>query len=122
MVERCAFVDYLRERRVSSHSRNDLVARVRHSDNSRRAVLDEHRQYVLALCSAISIDHLLRCVGDPLGPPLLQKYRSLYVEFFTRTSDRQLFGEGELPEERIAEAALPPDAKRLKRVLTAQPV
>jgi len=122
IVERCAFVDYLRERRVAAASRDDLIAKVRDSDNTRRAVLDEHREYVLALCSAMCIDHLLSRVGDPLGPRLLQKYRSLYVEYFTTTSDRLLFGEGRSPRERIADAALPPEAKRLKRVLTLQPV
>lgn len=122
MVERCAFVDYLRDRRVAASSRDDLVARAHETDDARSAVLEEHREYVLAVCSALGIDRLLIHVGDPLGPQLLKKYRSLYIEYFTTTSDRLLHDDETPAGERTVDFGLPPEAERLKRVLTNQPV
>ena len=121
LVERCAFVDYLRERRITGEFRDLMIARLRGTDNSRRALLDEHRDYVLAVSSALCVDHLLQCVDDPMGPRLLQRYQALYVEHFKSFCDRLVLAD-EYRLQASKQTALPHEVVQLKRVLTTEPV
>lgn len=119
LIERCAAVDYLREREVAGPIRDFIIARLRATDNSRRALLDEHRDYVLAVSSGLCVDHLLTCVDDPLGPRLLRRYEALYIEQFAAFYD-QLLVEDERPAELKRAVPLPPEVVRLKNVLMAR--
>jgi hypothetical protein len=120
LIERCAVVDYLRERHVAGPTRDMMIARLRGMDNSCRALLDEHRDYVLSVSSELCVDHLLNCVSDPLGPRLLRRYEALYVEQFASFCDRFLV-DNENPGRLRRTIPLPPEALLLKRVLTAHP-
>lgn len=120
LIERCAPVDYMRERRVTGSVRDAILARLRATDNSCRAVLDEHRDYVLAVSSGLCVDHLLNYVADPLGPRLLRRYEALYVEEFASFCDRLLV-DNEQTVGLSRTVPLPAEALRLKSVLTARP-
>lgn len=120
LIERCAVVDYLRERQVAGSIRDIIIARLRGTDNSCRALLDEHRDYVLAVSSGLCVDHLLNCVADPLGPRLLRRYEALYVEQFASFCE-QLLVDNEQPIGLSRAVPLPPEVLRLKRVLMARP-
>jgi len=120
LVERCALVDYLRESQITGEFRDLMIARLRGTSNSRRALLDEHRDYVLAASSALCVDHLLDTADDPLGPRLLQRYHALYVEHFKSFCDHLVLTD-EYRLEPIEQVALPLEVAQLKHVLTAEP-
>lgn len=120
LIERCAFVDYLRERQVSRSARDRMIARLRGTEKPHRALLDEHRDYILAVSSALCVDHLLHRVADPMGLRLLQRYQALYVEHFGFVCD-SLLGANGRPFDTREQAALPPEVVRLKSVLTTHP-
>lgn len=120
LIERCAVVDSLRERRVAGSVRDVILARLRATDNSCRAVLDEHRDYILAVCSGLCVDHLLNFIADPLGPRLLRRYQTLYVEQFALFCD-QLLADNEQPVGLTRTVPLPAEVLRLKSVLMARP-
>lgn len=121
LIERCAPVDYIRERQLTGSVRDAIIARLRATDNACRAVLDEHRDYVLAVSSELCVDHLLNCVADPLGPRLLRRYEALYVEEFSSFCDQLLVG-NEQPVGLSRTVPLPTDVLRLKSVLTTRPM
>lgn len=120
LIERRAAVNYLRECQVAGSTRDIMIARLRATDNSCRAVLDEHRDYVLAVSSGLCVDHLLNCVADPLGPRLLRRYETLYVEQFASFWDHLLVN-NEQPIELSRTVPLPPEVLLLKSVLMASP-
>lgn len=86
LIQRTALVDYLRTNRPAKAVREQLVARFGRQGSPRRAVLEEHRDYVLSVTSEACVDHLLRQLGDPFGPRLLEEYRHFYGESFARFS------------------------------------
>ena len=120
LIERCAAVDYLREQRVAGAVRDVIIARVRATDNARRAVLDEHRDYVLAVSSGLCVDRLLNRIADPLGPRLLRQYEALYIEQFASFCD-QLLADNEQSIGPSRTVPLPTEVQRLKSVLMARP-
>jgi len=120
LIERCAVVDYLRERQVAGSIRDIMITRLRATDNSCRALLDEHRDYVFAVSSGLCVDHLLNCVADPLGPRLLRRYEARYVEQFASFCDNLLVN-NEQPIGLRRTVPLPPDVLLLKSVLMASP-
>lgn len=88
LIQRAALVDYLRDHHVVGSRRDALLKGLRGTDDSHRALLDEHRDYVIAVTSETCVDHLLRCVADPFGPRLLNEYRGLYAECFAAFCER----------------------------------
>ena len=119
LIERCALIDYLREYGVDKRSRDAVIALMR-GTASRREMIDEHRNYVLALCSALCIDHLLWEARDPAGPRLLKHYRQAYLDHFAAFCDEAL--RTKLQSQRLnASVALSPEVQHLKHVLTDLP-
>lgn len=110
LIQKTALVDYLREKQVPKATRERLLKRFRRHADPRRALLEEHRDYVLAVTSEACVDQLLRKLGDPLGPRLLEEYRHFYGESFARFSiaggDQQLPAEEQtsIPHTRRAES------------------
>ena len=120
LAERCAFVEYLRANEVSAEDRERMLTQLRGSKNSSRALLDEHQEYLYALCSMVCIEYLLHRMGDPMGVRMLQRYKDLYVDSFASLAEN-LLSASEQTSDRADEADLPPEARRLKRVLTSHP-
>ncbi len=82
LVHRRALFRYLRANEVRGDRRRQLF-RIFHStldyDN---AILTEHRQYMLAVSSRISADHLIDVMNDPKSKSLPSKYEKLYARYF----------------------------------------
>ncbi len=117
LIRRTALVDYLREHRVVGSDRAALVTRLRRVDNARRALLDEHRDYLIAASSEACVDDLLRLLADPFGPRLLAEYRGLYAECFAAFCERIMARDGAanaLPDR----VPLKSEALRLRQILT----
>ena len=116
LIERCALVDYLREYGIPKTARDALIALIR-GQASQRQMIEEHRNYVLALCSAICIDRLLWEVRDPAGPRLLQHYRRAYLNHFAAFWGEVL--KHERRDRLTAETvSLSPEVQHLKQMLT----
>lgn len=108
LVQRTALVDYLRYNQVAPATRDRLLSRFRRHGSPHRALLDEHRDYLLCVTSEACVDHLLRHLGDPLGARLLEEYRHFYGESFARFSstvrDQHDDAEPTVPHTRHAES------------------
>ena len=120
LAERSAFIDYLRTHEVPAPMRDRMLARLRNSRNSSRALLDEHQDYLLAVCSTVCVEHLLVHVGDSIGARMLQRYRALNIENFASTALNLLAADGPMSMTR-GQPALAPEVRRLKQVLTDHP-
>lgn len=116
LIERCALVDYLREYGIAPTQRNVLLAKLRSVAASRNALLAEHRDYVLALCSAICFDRLLDRLGDLTGPRLLEHYRYEYLGLFAQYCNGLLADGG--AAEPAGSVELSAEVRHLKNVLT----
>ncbi len=82
LLHRRALVDYLRKNQIVGTQR-DKVFRVFYGPKDPTdAILTEHRQYVLAVSSRISADHLIDVMHDPISKRLLGLYQSIYSEYF----------------------------------------
>ncbi len=82
LVHRRALFRYLRENEVRGKQRRQLF-RILHSNlDYHDAVLTEHRQYMLAVSSRISTDHLIDVMRDPKSKSLPRKYERLYTRYF----------------------------------------
>jgi hypothetical protein len=120
LILRTAFVDYVRERKIVGSARDTLARRLRGTNNPRRALLDEHRDYILAVTSEVSVDHLLEHLADPLGPRLLREYRALYTDCFASFCEHILsFNPGAAMNP--GPVPLKPEALHLKKILTERP-
>lgn len=117
LAERCALVDYMRQAGISGERRDRLILRLRGKDNLKRALLDEHRDYLLAVSSELCIDHLLGRIQDSAGPRLLKRYRALYVEHFKSVCAQQQDGDTGSDEGRTE---LPPAISDLRSLLSAR--
>ena len=82
LLHRRALVDYLRKNQIVGAQR-DKVFRVFYGPKDPMdAILTEHRQYILAVSSRISADHLIDVMHDPISKRLLDLYQSIYSEYF----------------------------------------
>jgi hypothetical protein len=115
LLERAALVDYLRGHRITGPSRDLLVMGFRQQRNPRRALLNEHRDYVLAVSSEACVAHLLRRLEDHSGGRLLAEYGAAYVESFAAFC-RQMDATNTMPVR--AHIPLAPQARRLQGLLS----
>ena len=82
LVHRRAFFRYLRGHEVQGQKRRDLF-RVFHSTlDYNDAVLAEHRQYMVAVSSRISTDHIIDVMADVNSTRLLQQYEKTFSRYF----------------------------------------
>ncbi len=82
LVHRRALFTYLRVNKVRGEKRRQLFSTFRNNLYYHDAVLAEHRQYMLAVSSRISADHLIEVMNDPNSKSLLREYEELYGRYF----------------------------------------
>ncbi len=82
LVHRRALFRYLQANEVRGEQRRQLF-RILHSTlDYPDAVLREHRQYMLAVSSRVSADHLIDVMNDPKSKSLSRDYEKLYTRYF----------------------------------------
>ena len=82
LVHRRALFEYLRSSETRGEERRRLF-RILHSTlDYNAAVLAEHRQYMLAVSSHISANHLVNVMNDPTSIALLEKYEKVFAVYF----------------------------------------
>ncbi len=82
LVHQRALFNYLRANAVRGEERRQLF-RIFHSTRDyHETVLVEHRQYMLAVSSRVSADHVVDVMYDPNSKILLHQYEKLYSRYF----------------------------------------
>lgn len=82
LVHQRAFFKYLRANKVRGERRRRLFRTFHSTLDYNDALLTEHRQYMLAVSSRISADHLIDVMNDPKSKSLPIKYEQLYTRYF----------------------------------------
>jgi hypothetical protein len=82
LVHRRALIDHLREHQIRGAGRERLFQVFYGPREFQDAVLAEHRQYMLAVSSRVSTDHLIDVMSDPVSKKLLEEYEALYARYF----------------------------------------
>lgn len=82
LVHRRALIDHLRANEIRGAERERLFSVFYGPREFQDAVLAEHRQYMLAVSSRVSADHLLNVMQDPPSRKLLRLYETTYARYF----------------------------------------
>lgn len=82
LVHRRALIDHIREHKIRGEERERLFRVFYGPRDFRDAVLAEHRQYMLAVSSRVSTDHLIDVMGDPASAQLIERYEACYAQYF----------------------------------------
>ena len=123
LVHRRALVDYIGRYKLTGAKRDKLLSRFYGAKASLDAVLAEHRQYMLAVSSRVSADHLIDIMQDPFSRRFLEVYERAYNKYF------ELYCYVACTEDALMAEAVRPDmlrarerAKRIReRLVTAKP-
>jgi hypothetical protein len=83
-----ALVRYLREYRITGAARAQTLQEFYGVTDARRAVLSEHRNYLISASSQWCALDLLDLVGDARGVELIQRYEQSYGQYFAMFCDR----------------------------------
>jgi hypothetical protein len=87
LVHKRTLIDYIRNHQLRGSERDLMFAAFYGPKDIRNAIVAEHRQYMLAVSSYVSTDHLIDVMYDPHGKRLLKRYERRFAEFF------ELYGE-----------------------------
>ncbi len=82
LVHQRALFNYLRANRVRGEERRQVFRMFHSTRDYHETVLAEHRQYMLAVSSRVSADHLVDIMHDPNSKNLLRQYEKLYTRYF----------------------------------------
>jgi hypothetical protein len=82
LVHKRALFDHIRHHKLRGLEREQMFAAFYGPKDIQDAILVEHRQYMLAVSSHLSTDHLINVMYDPLGNRLLRQYPTLYTDYF----------------------------------------
>ena len=82
LVHRRALFDHIREHELRGEQRERLFRVFYGPREFQDAVLAEHRQYMLAVSSRVSADHLIDVMSDPVSKKLLAEYETIYARYF----------------------------------------
>jgi hypothetical protein len=82
LVHRRALIDHVREHELRGGERERLFAAFYGPRDFQDAILAEHRQYMLAMSSRVSADHLMEVMRDPPSKQLLKAYQAAYARYF----------------------------------------
>ena len=82
LLHRRALIDHIRNRKIVGAERDKLFHVFYGPKDVINAIVTEHRKYVLALSSYISVEHLINVMQDPISTQLLAVYERTYQEYF----------------------------------------
>jgi hypothetical protein len=82
LVHRRAFFRFLRAKDVNDAQRRHLFRLFHATRDYEDAILAEHRQYMVAVSSRISTNHLIDIMGDDRSRVLVNEYEKLYARYF----------------------------------------
>jgi hypothetical protein len=82
LVHGRAFVEYIRDHELRGQDRERFFARYYGLTDYQNAVLVAHRQYMLAVSSMVSTNHLIDVMYDPVSHQLLRQYAGIYRQYF----------------------------------------
>jgi hypothetical protein len=82
LVHRRALLEHIREHQLRGEERERLFRIFYGTREFQDAVLAEHRQYMLAVSSRVSADHLIDVMSDPVSKKLLAQYEETYARYF----------------------------------------
>lgn len=87
LVHRRTLIDHIRNHELRGRERDQMFAAFYGPMDIQNAILIEHRQYMLAVSSYVSTDHLIDVMYDPHGKGLLKRYKRHCAAYF------ELYGE-----------------------------
>ena len=82
LVHRRALFNLIREQRIQGKARQKLVKLFRATRDYQDAVIAEHQQYMIAMSSRVSTDHLIDVMHDVDSKRLVQEYEESYANYF----------------------------------------
>ncbi len=82
LVHRRALFRYLKANAVCGEQRRRLFRMLHSTLDYHNAVLTEHRQYMMAVSSRVSADHLIDVMNDPDSKLLPRNYEKVYTRYF----------------------------------------
>lgn len=82
LVHRRALFNYLKESGIRGEHRQRLFRMIHTTRDFDDAVLAEHRQFMLAVSSHVSADHLIDVMEDVSSQHLLDMYETSYASYF----------------------------------------
>ena len=82
LLHRRALIDCIRKCQIVGAARDRLFRLFYGPKDAVDTILTEHRQYMLAVSSRISADHLISVMCDPDSTSLLELYETIYSKYF----------------------------------------
>lgn len=82
LTHKRAMIDYIRKHEVTGAQRERLFTAFYGPKEMTDAILAEHRQYMMAVSSRVSADHLLDVMCDPVSKDLIKLYENSYDQYF----------------------------------------
>ena len=82
LVHRQALIDHIRHKKIAGSRRDRLFATFYGPRATTNAILAEHKQYMLAVSSWVSSQHILHVMQDPLSVRLANMYKTLFDKYF----------------------------------------
>ncbi|MDJ0700626.1 MAG: hypothetical protein QNJ07_12280 [Woeseiaceae bacterium] len=82
LVHRRALFHYLRKNNVTGPKRERIFRTMHTTRDFSDAVIAEHRQYMIAVSSHVSADHLIDVMKDVNSKRLLQMYEEAYARYY----------------------------------------
>ncbi len=82
LVHRRALFTYLQTHELTEGQRRTLFRLFHSTLDYQEAILTEHRQYMVAVSSHISTDHIIDVMQDESSARLLQQYEKTFARYF----------------------------------------
>ncbi len=82
LLHRQALIDHVRRHKVTGEDRERLFRIFYGPKDIVGAIITEHRQYLLAVTSRICAAHLIGIMRDNVSQQLIDRYRSVYGDYF----------------------------------------
>lgn len=82
LVHRRALFNLIRDQHIRGKARQKLFRLFRATRDYQDAVIAEHQQYMIAMSSRVSTDHLIDVMHDVDSKRLVQEYEESYAEYF----------------------------------------